>query len=83
MPPSAAQGARYRRREIDLAVGGRLILDPDGSIRHVDGEGATKQSWAPEDPDWARQAIRFGVRPQSRTVAPNSRRVRDGRPSAG
>lgn len=81
--PPAAHGRRYKRREIGLTEGGKLILDPDGSIRQVDGEGATKEAWSPGDAEWARHAIRFGLRPQSLTVAPHGIVSRDARPQAG
>jgi hypothetical protein len=80
---AATHGHHYRRREIELAEGGKLVLDTDGSIRQVDADGAGIGAWSPGEPEWARQAIRFGLRPESQTVAPNSRRARDARlPSA-
>jgi hypothetical protein len=81
--PDGGHGHRYRRREIELTEGGKLILDSDGSIREVDADGVEKGAWSPGEPEWAGHAIRFGLRPQSQTVAPNSRRVRDARPSVG
>lgn len=79
----AAHGRRYKRKEVELAEGGKLILEPDGSIRQVDGEGATKESWSPGEAEWARHAIRFGLRPESLTVAPHGIVTRDARPQAG
>ena len=81
--PAITHGHHYRRREIELAEGGKLVLDPDGSIRQVDAEGVAREAWSPGEPEWARHAIRFGLRPQSQTVAPNSRRARDARTPTG
>jgi hypothetical protein len=81
--PAITHGHHYRRREIELAEGGKLVLDPDGSIRQVDAEGVATEAWSPGEPEWASHAIRFGLRPESQTVAPNSRRVRDARPPTG
>jgi len=64
---------RFKRRELRLADGGSLILTAGGSIDHVADDGTTTQSWAPDDADWPRQAIRFGVRPQGATVTPHGR----------
>jgi hypothetical protein len=74
---------RYKRREIGLAEGGKLILHPDGSISLLDGAGATSGAWSPGDPDWAGHAIRFGLQPQAETVAPHGRRAADPRPQVG
>jgi hypothetical protein len=81
--PDGGHGHRYRRREIELTEGGKLVLDSDGSIRQVDAEGVAREAWSPGEPEWARHAIRFGLRPQSQTVAPNSRRARDARTPTG
>jgi hypothetical protein len=81
--PPAAHGRRYRRKEVVLTEGGKLILEADGSIRQVDGEGATRESWSPGEAEWARHAIRFGLRPQRLTVAPHGIVTRDARPQAG
>jgi hypothetical protein len=72
---------RFKRREIQLADGARLVLDVDGSIRHLDDHGATTRTWKPDDPEWSREAIRFGVHPQVPTVAPHGRRVPGTKPS--
>jgi hypothetical protein len=72
---SALHGRRYRRHVIELADGGSLVLGVDGSIVRTDAEGATTHTWAPDDPAWADQAIRFGLRPQVPTVTPQGRRV--------
>lgn len=67
-------GGRYRRHEITLADGGRLVLSADGSIVQVDQHGVTTHAWTTDDPDWPDQAIRFGLHPQAPTVPPPSRR---------
>jgi hypothetical protein len=71
--PAAApahRGHRYRRHELALADGGKLVLRPDGAIEHRDAEGAVAQTWRPDDPDWPDRAIRFGLRPEATTVRP-------------
>ncbi len=76
-----ARGRRkFKRRELRLADGSSLVLAADGSINHVAGDGTTTQSWAPDDADWPRQALRFGVRPQGVTVTPHGRQRWDMRP---
>ena len=71
-----AQGRRFRRRELELAEGGKLVLHTDGSIHQLGDQGETKQTWAPGDPEWARHAIRFGLLPQPSTTVPPDARVR-------
>jgi hypothetical protein len=66
---------RYRRREVALAGGARLVLAADGTLTRFDAEGTPEHSWTPDDPEWPRLAIRFGLRSQSRTVTPAGRFV--------
>jgi len=73
-------GRRFKRHELALADGGRLVLDIDGSIEHVDENGRPTHSWTPDDPNWPDQAIRFGLHPQAPTVTPPGRRVRGTKP---
>jgi len=73
----AARGRRYKHHEIDQADGGRLVLGVDGSIRHVDDHGSTTHTWSTDDAEWADQAIRFGLHPQPRTVAPQGHQVQE------
>lgn len=80
--PTAA-GRRFRRHQLDLAEGGKLILHGDGSITQTDAAGETTRRWAIGDPDWARYAIRFGLQPQPETVVPESRRAAEPRPQDG
>lgn len=76
----AAHGRRYKRREIQLAEGGTLVLGADGSIAQHDADGTPAHTWTPDDPEWARHAIRFGLYPQDATVAPTGRYLDDMRP---
>lgn len=80
---SAAHGRHYKRREVALAEGGRLVLHGDGSISRIDAAGETIGTWATDDPDWARHGIRFGLRQEAVTVAPHGRRAADPRPLGG
>jgi hypothetical protein len=76
----AGSPGRYRRREIELAEGGKLILHTDGSIGQVDGGGETVATWSPSDAEWPRHAIRFGLVPQPATETPPDTRMRVPRP---
>jgi hypothetical protein len=69
----APRRRRYKPQELGLAGGGRLVLRVDGSIDHVDAQGTTTQSWAPDHPEWPEHAIRFGLHSQAPTVAPHGR----------
>jgi hypothetical protein len=64
---------RIKRRELELADGGRLVLDVDGAIRRLDDHGDSIRTWTPADPDWPNEAIRFGLHFQAHTVAPHGR----------
>lgn len=79
-PSPAAHGRRFKRRELLLAEGGRLVLNADGSIAQLDGDGNQTHVWESVDPDWARHAIRFGLFPQDATVPPTGRYADDRRP---
>ena len=79
-PSPAAHGRRFKRRELQLADGGTLVLNADGSIAQLDGDDKPTHTWAPADPDWASHAIRFGLFPQDATVPPTGRYVDDMRP---
>ncbi len=80
---SGSQGRRFRKRELELEEGGKLVLHTDGSIRQIGDQGETKQTWAPDDPEWARHAIRFGLLPQPSTTVPPDARVRAAKTLAG
>jgi hypothetical protein len=77
---AGSTGHAFRRRELALPDGGKLILHPDGAISEVDGAGATVAGWATGDAEWARHAIRFGVLPQAPTIAPPDSRTADSKP---
>ena len=65
--------ARFRRRRLALDDGTSLVLNPSGSIDHIDGAGAVVRTWNTADPGWGSHAIRFGIRSQEPTVAPTRR----------
>jgi hypothetical protein len=69
----ASRRRRFKRREFELADGGRLVLDVDGAIRRLDDHGVTTRTWTPDDPAWPNEAIRFGLHFQAPTVAPHGR----------
>ena len=78
--PSTATGPRrYRGHELVLPDGGRLRLHADGTIERRDADGSVLSSSRPNEPEWARQAIRFGLRPEPVTVAPQGQRIEDNR----
>ena len=73
---AVSPGHRFKRREIDLVEGGKLVLHTDGSISQVDDQSVTVATWAGDDPEWPRHAIRFGLLSQPRTTVPPDARVR-------
>lgn len=75
------QGRRFKRRELMLGDGDRLVLDGTGLITWIVRDGTTKQTWAPDDPEWPSHAIRFGLQPPVATPNPHGRDVRQERPS--
>jgi hypothetical protein len=79
-PSPAAHGRRFKRREVTLADGGRLVLNADGSITQLDVDGTPTSTWVPADTDWASHAIRFGLYPQDATVPPTGRYIEGMRP---
>ncbi len=72
----AHRKSTFRPRALTLADGDRLVLDATGSIARIAADGTAKQTWAPDDPDWAGQAIRFGLRERVATANPHGREVR-------
>lgn len=74
-----AGARRFKRREIELAEGGKLVLGVDGSIMQTDATGETVGSWKTGDDGWERHAIRFGVLPQTPTAPPPQSRVNETR----
>lgn len=69
----------FKPRELTLPDGDRLVLDAAGSIARIATDGTAKESWAPDDPEWARQAIRFGLQARVATANPHGREVRQER----
>jgi hypothetical protein len=81
--PTRSSGSprrRFKRRELQPADGARLVLDIDGSILHLNDHGNPTRTWTPDDPEWPREAIRFGLLPQAPTVAPHGRHVPETKP---
>ena len=64
-------GRRFKPQALELEDGSKLVLGADGSIDHIDEHGSKMHSWSPDDPEWPDRAIRFGLHPQARTVAPH------------
>jgi hypothetical protein len=70
---------RFKPRELTLGDGSRLVLDAAGSIARISQEGTTTQTWGPDDPEWSRHAIRFGMHAPVATANPHGREVRQER----
>ncbi len=77
---TATRGRRFKPHALELTDGGRLVLGADGSIEHIDAQGATMQRLMPEDPGWPDEAIRFGLHPQPPTIKPHGRSVQGSKP---
>jgi len=60
-----------------LPDGGKLRLHADGTIERRDADGSKVSAFRPNEPEWAAQAIRFGLRPEPVTVAPQGQRIED------
>lgn len=69
----------FKPRTLTLADGDRLVLDVAGSIARISPDGTSKQTWAVDDPEWERQAIRFGLQARTATANPHGREVRQER----
>ena len=76
-------GRRFKRREVELAESGKLVLHTDGSISQLDGQGEVVHKWAIGDPEWPRHAIRFGLLPQPSTTVPPDVRVKGAKTLGG
>jgi hypothetical protein len=76
----AAHGHRYRRRTLSQPDGGQLVMTTDGTVLRLGADGSREHEWAPDDPEWPRLAIRFGLHVQSTTISPAGRFVEDTRP---
>ena len=81
--PGQERRGRYRRRETTLADGTRLVLNADGTLVRLDAAGRPERTLAPEDPEWAQLALRFGLRVQPPTVRPTGRVGGGLRPARG
>jgi len=79
-PTPASRTRRFKRRELSLAGGGKLVLTTAGSIDRMDDEDKAVQSWTLDDPEWPRWAIYFGLHDQDATIAPTGRRVAGQKP---
>ena len=60
-PRTASGGHPFRHHEIPMGDG-KLVLDREGSIRSIAADGSVTATWEPDDPEWDRYAIRFGLR---------------------
>ncbi len=78
--PRRAVGRKFRPRRVSLANDETLVLKADGSIEHHDREGTPTRTWAPDDPEWPRQALRFGLHEGRPTATPSGRDVPGTRP---
>jgi hypothetical protein len=70
---------RSRPRTLELPEGERLRLDAGGSITHLAADGTAMRTWSPDDPEWQRVALRFGLHEAPATVAPSGREGIDSR----
>ncbi|HEY5486210.1 MAG TPA: hypothetical protein VIK06_01055 [Candidatus Limnocylindrales bacterium] len=61
-PRTASGGHPFRHHEVPMGDG-KLVLDREGSIRSIAADGSVTAAWEPDDPEWDRYAIRFGLRP--------------------
>ncbi len=80
-PPAGTAG--FRRRQVELGDGGKLVLNVNGSITQLDAAGAVTAEWSVDDEAWPRHALRFGLHPQPATIVPEGRREAEPRPRDG
>ncbi len=78
--PRPASRRKFKPRTVTLDDAETLALRADGSIVHRDRDGTTKRSWTQDDPDWARQALRFGLHESTSTATPSGRNVPASKP---
>lgn len=64
---------KYRPRTFTLASGETLALRSDGSIDHRTVDGTLLRTLTSTDPEWADQAIRFGIKATPATPRPDNR----------
>jgi len=60
----------FRHRRLSLQDGTAMVLRTDGTITAYAADGAVAQRWTEDDPEWAKQAIRFGILPRTSTTKP-------------
>jgi len=60
----------FRHRRLRHEDGTSLVLRTDGTITALTAQGTADQVWAEDEPGWADQAIRFGIRPRVSTAKP-------------
>ena len=60
----------FRHRTLRHDDGSTLVMRTDGTITTQTAEGKADQVWAEDEPGWAAQAIRFGIRPRTATAKP-------------
>lgn len=70
---------RSRSRTLELAGGERLVLDGNAGITHFAADGSAIQTWAADDPEWPRVALRFGLHEAPDTIPPSGREGMDSR----
>jgi hypothetical protein len=75
-----ARSHRYRRRTLSLPDGVSLVLTGDGTVLRLAADGSREAAWAPDDPEWPKVAIRFGLHAESATISPPGRFVEATRP---
>ena len=80
MAEAASRGHHYRRRTLSLPAGETLVLTADGTVIRLAADGSREGAWAPDDPEWPKLALRFGLHVQPTTISPAGRLVEDTRP---
>jgi hypothetical protein len=80
MASGRAPARTYKPRRVDLEGGEALVLRADGSIVHRDRDGGATRTWTPDDPEWPRHALRFGLHERQSTTPPSGRYVPGTRP---
>lgn len=79
--PAGLPRRGFRRRELLLDDGARLVLRNDGTIERIGADGASDGSWAIGADGWSALAFRFGIRTQDPTAQPDGRVIDDTMPS--
>ena len=79
--PAGLPRRGFRRRELVLDDGGRLVLRNDGAIERFGPDGGPDGVWVMNADGWAALAFRFGIRTQDPTAQPDGRVIDDTMPS--